>query len=121
MSDESRGTFNKDNQIKFKTSMIRSILYDYSDTYKLSVSETIAITESGADDAAKWGDKKNKGVVSKNCVPFTACINELNNSQTDNPKDIDNAMPVENLIECTDNYSKKIRKLMATLLRWAKW
>ena len=53
MSDESRGTFNKDNQIKFKTSIIRSILYDYSDTYKLSVSETIAITESGADDAAK--------------------------------------------------------------------
>ena len=50
-------------------------------------------------------------------MPFTACINELNNSQTDNPKDIDNAMPVENLIECTDNYSKKIRKLMATLLR----
>ena len=88
--------------------MIRSTLYDYSDTYKLSVSGNIAITESGADDAAKRVDKKNKGVVSKNCVPFTACINELNNTQIDNPKDIDNVMPMGNLIECTDNYSKKL-------------
>ena len=54
---ESRGTYNVSNQITFKTSMIRSNFYDYSGEYIL-VSETITITEEGADDAAKRTDKK---------------------------------------------------------------
>ena len=54
---ESRGTYNVNNQITFKTSMIRSNFYDYSGGYIL-VSETITITEEGADDAAKRTDKK---------------------------------------------------------------
>ena len=37
--------------------MIRSNFYDYSGGYIL-VSETITITEEGADDAAKRTDKK---------------------------------------------------------------
>ena len=32
IKDESQGTYNKDNQIKIKTSMIRLNLCDYSDT-----------------------------------------------------------------------------------------
>ena len=36
MIDESRGTYNNDNQIKFKMSIIRSNLYDYSDAYILA-------------------------------------------------------------------------------------
>ena len=32
INDESQGTYNKDNQIKIKTSMIRLNLCDYSDT-----------------------------------------------------------------------------------------
>ena len=36
MIDESRGTYNKDNQIKYKMSIIRSNLYDYSDAYILA-------------------------------------------------------------------------------------
>ena len=43
--------------IKFKTSMIRSDLYDYSDAYIL-VSGTIAITGAGDDDNAKRTRKK---------------------------------------------------------------
>ena len=31
INDESRGTYNKSNQIKFKTSMIRSNFCDYSE------------------------------------------------------------------------------------------
>ena len=42
INDESRGKYNKDNQIKFETSMIRSNLCDYSDAYIL-VSRTITI------------------------------------------------------------------------------
>ena len=33
INDESKGTYNKDNQIRFKTSILRSSLYDYSDAY----------------------------------------------------------------------------------------
>ena len=35
VNDETRGTYNVNSQIKFKTSMSRSILCDYSDAYIL--------------------------------------------------------------------------------------
>ena len=52
INDDLPGTYNTNSQIKFKTSMFRSSLYDYSDVYIL-VSRTITITGAGADDAAK--------------------------------------------------------------------
>ena len=63
------------NDIKFKTTMLRSNLCDYADTYIL-VKGTITITGAGADDAAKRLDKRNKGVTFKNCPPFIKCIAE---------------------------------------------
>ena len=48
----------------------------------------------------------NKGVAFKNCAPFTNCISEINNTQVDNAKDIDIVMPMNNLIEYSDNYAK---------------
>ena len=33
INDESQGTYNKDNQIRLKSSMLRSSLRDYSDIY----------------------------------------------------------------------------------------
>ena len=50
--------------------MIRSDLCDYSDTYIL-VSGTIKVTGAGDDDNAKRADEGNKGVIFKNCAPFT--------------------------------------------------
>ena len=47
---------------KFKTSMLKSNLCDYSDAYIL-MSGTITITGAGADDAAKWADEREKGVI----------------------------------------------------------
>ena len=35
VNDETRGTYNVNSQIKFKTSMSRSVLCDYSDAYIL--------------------------------------------------------------------------------------
>ena len=52
LNDEARGTYNFSNQIKFKTSMIRSKLCDNSDAYIL-VSGTITSNGAGAADAAK--------------------------------------------------------------------
>ena len=51
-------------------------------------------------------DERNKGVICKNCAPFTNCISEISNTQIDNAKHIDVVMPVYNLIEYSDNYSK---------------
>ena len=74
ISDDARGTYNTNSQIKFKTtSMLKSSLCDYSDAYIL-VSGTITITEAGADDAAKRLDERNKGAIFKNFAPFTDCI-----------------------------------------------
>ena len=42
----------------------------------------------------------------KNYTPFTNCISKINNTEIDNAKDIDIVMPMYNLIEYSDNYSK---------------
>ena len=47
-----------------------------------------------------------KKVKFKNCIPFTNCISEINNTQVDNATDIDIVMPMYKLIEYSDNYSK---------------
>ena len=48
---------------------------------------------------AACGGNKNIKVVFKNCVPFTNCISEINNTQRDNSKNIDVVMPMYNSIE----------------------
>ena len=44
--------------------------------------------------------------IFKNYTPFTNCISKRNNTEIDNAKDIDIVMPMYNLIEYSDNYSK---------------
>ena len=68
INDESRGTYTS-NDIKFKTTMLRSNLCDYADAYILA-NGTITITSSGDDDTAKRLDERNKGVTFENCAPF---------------------------------------------------
>ena len=85
--------------------MLKSSLCDYSDAYIL-VKGTIKIAGEGADAAARHVDERDKGVAFKNCAPFTNCISEINNTQVDNAKDIDIAMPMYNLIEYSDNFAK---------------
>ena len=85
--------------------MLKSSLCNYSDAYIL-VKGTITITGAGDDAAARQADERDKGVVFKNCAPFTNCISEINNTQVDNAKDIDIVMPMYNLIEYSDNYAK---------------
>ena len=68
INDESRGTYTGNN-IKFKTTILRSNLCDYADAYIL-VKETITITGAGADNAARQADERNEGVAFKNCAPF---------------------------------------------------
>ena len=103
INDEARGTYSPNKQIKFKTSMLRSSLCDYSDAYIL-VKGNITVNNTAADGAA--ANNTNKKVIFKNCAPFTDCISKINNTQVANAKDIDIVMRMYNLIECSDNYSK---------------
>ena len=105
INNESRGAYNVNSQIKFKTTMLKSTLCDYSDAYIL-VKGTITINGRGADAAARQADERNKGVAFKNCAPFINCISEINNTQVDNAKDIDIVMLMYNLTEYSDHYVK---------------
>ena len=101
INDESRVTCNTNSQIKFKTSMLRSSLCDYSDAHIL-VRGTITEAE-----VAVGGGNNNIQEVFKNCAPFTNYINEINNAQLDNAKNVDIVIPMYNLIEYSHNYSKQ--------------
>ena len=51
INDESRGTYYVNSQIKFKTTMLKSSLCDYSDAYILAKG-TITVNNTTAADAA---------------------------------------------------------------------
>ena len=103
INDESRGAYNVNSQIKFKTTMLKSSLCYYSDAY-IFVKGTITVNNTAA--AAADANHTNKKVTFKNCAPFTNCISEINDTPVDNAKDIDIVVAMYNLIECSDNYSK---------------
>ena len=76
------------------TSSLESSLCYYSDAYVL-VTKNIAVV--GADNNAK--------VAFKNCAPFGKCRTEINETFIDEAEDINIAMPMDNLIEYSGNYS----------------
>ena len=57
INDESGGTYNASNQTKFKISMIRSNLCNYSNA-RILVIGTATTAGAGADNAAKGTDEK---------------------------------------------------------------
>ena len=83
--------------------MVKANLCDYSDAY-IPVKGTITVNSTAAADAD--ANNTNEKVIFKSCAPFTNCISEINNTHVDNRKDIDIAVPMYNLIEYRDNYSK---------------
>ena len=105
INDQSRGVYSTGSDIRIKKSMQNPSLCDYCDAYIL-VKGTTTIIGSGHDAAAKPADKKNKGLMFENYAPFTNCKSETNNTEIDNTKDIDIVMPMYNLIEYSNNYSK---------------
>ena len=103
INDESRRTYNVNSQIKFKTTMLKSSLYDYSDAYIL-VKGTVTVNNTAASDAE--ANDTYKKVIFKNCAPFTNCISEIKYTQVDNAKATGIVMRMYNLKEYSDNYSK---------------
>ena len=103
INDESKGAYNVNSQIKFKTTILKSSLCDYIDAY-IIIKGTISVTNTAAAGAA--ANNTNIKVIFKNRAPFTNCISEINNTQIDNAKDIDIVILMYNLIEYSDNCAK---------------
>ena len=99
---ESKERYDNSN-IRFKTSVVRSNLCDYSDSYILAKG---AMTVPNTAAAGTAGSNANKKVIFKNYAPFTDCITQINNTQIDDAQKIDVVMPMYNLIEYSGAYSK---------------
>ena len=106
INDESRGNYTN-GDIKFKTTMLRSILRSYADS-NILVKKKKTITESAGPPArrtkaqllaARQADERDNEVTFKNFAPFTKCLSRINNTDIDNAHDIDIVMPMYNLIE----------------------
>ena len=83
---------------RFKTSMLRSDLCDYSDAYVFVTGKIVV--------AALDNNAYDKKLAFKNNAPFISCISKINNTLIDNAEDLDIAMPMYNLIEHSKNYGK---------------
>ena len=94
-------------QIRFKTSMLRSDLYDYSDAY-IVVKGDITLTKINGRGII---DIRNRFLAFKNNAPFTNCISKINNVLIDNAEDLDIVTPMYNLLEYSKNYRKTTRSL----------
>ena len=64
IDDQSRGGYNTNSDIRFKTTVIKSSLFDYGDTCML-VKGTITINGAGDDAASRRADEKNKDLIFK--------------------------------------------------------
>ena len=82
VNDESQGTYNVNSQVKFKTTILKSSLCDYSYACTL-VKGAITVNNTAAADAD--ANNTNKKVIFKNCAPFTKCIIEINNTSRQRP------------------------------------
>ena len=96
--DQSEKNYNVNKEIRFKTSMLRSDLCDFSDAY-IVVKGDITVTNSN-------NAKRNKSVTFKNNARFINCITKINSIKIDNAEDLDVVMPMHNLLEYSKNYKK---------------
>ena len=120
--DQSEENYNVNKEIKIKTSMLRSDLCDFSDTY-IVVKRNIPLTKKTftADDIdppnktaanvnainnANNNAFGNKKLAFKNNAPFINCILKISGVKIDNAEDLDFVMPMYNLLEYSKNYKK---------------
>ena len=106
VNELSSGEYFVNKNVRFKTSMLRSNLCDYSDAY-IVAKGTIDILAATANE----NDKAEKDVAFKNNAPFRSCISKTNSTLTDNVEYHDIVMPMYNLSEYSQNYSTTSRSL----------
>ena len=103
--DQSGETYNTNKQIRFKTSMLRSDLCDYSDAHIVAK----GIVTVSADERDR--DEMNRQVILKNNAPFISCISKINGVFDENTEDLDVVTPVY----CLRKYNKNYLKTSASL------
>ena len=84
--DQSGKDYRVNKEIRIKTPMLRSYLWNFSDAY-IVVKGNIIVTNPD-------NGKRNKTVAFKNNVPFVNCISKINGIQIYNAEDLDVAMPM---------------------------
>ena len=98
LNDLSSSQYSVNKTLRFKTSMLRSDLWDYSDLH-IVVKERITI--EGENDAKT----RNKKIIFKNKAPFQPCISKINNTFINNAENLDIVMPMYNLLESRSLYN----------------
>ena len=93
VSEITKGKYKQGDIIKFETETIKSSLCDYSDAFILVTGN---ITVNAANDT---------NVAFKNCAPFCTCKTVINDMFIGRAEHIYVAMPMNNVIQCSDNYS----------------
>ena len=79
--------------------MLRSNFCDCSNVY-IVAKRTITV------EGAQNRDKHSRNLVLKNNAVFIPCISKINNALIDNVEDLDTVMPMYNLLEDSNNYTK---------------
>ena len=97
MNDLSDGQYSVSKSTRFKTTMLRSDLCDYSDAY-IVVKRRIIVEGTNAVK------RINKNLILKNISPFRSFILKINNTFIGNAKDLDIIISMYNLLEYSDNY-----------------
>ena len=99
VQSQSGNTYNTSKPIRFKTSMLRSDLWDYSDAYVWVKGKIIVTNEN---ENANF----NKELTLKNNAPFISCISKIYGELVENVDDLDIVMPMYNMLEYSKNYEK---------------
>ena len=99
INPQSTKDFKTSKEIKFKTSMLRSDLSDYSEAYVWVKGNVVANNENNNNNfSARFAYKNN--------APFVSCVSKISGKLVENAKDLDVVMPMYNLLEYRKNYEK---------------
>ena len=74
------------------------MIYVISDAY-IVVKQNITVVRPN-------NAKRNKSGAFKNNAPFINCLSKINGEKTDNAEDLDDVVPMYNLLEYSKNYRK---------------
>ena len=98
--DQLEKSYRVNKEIRIKTSVLRSDLFDFSVAYIVVEGY---ITLEGDNET----NTRNKNIAFKNNAPFFNCISKINGVKIDKAEDLDVVMPMYNLLEYSKNYRKK--------------
>ena len=98
-SGRAEDRYKPSNQIRFKTSMLRSDFCNFSDAY-IVVKGDIILTKGTDKD---FIDTRKIPLAFKSSAPFTYCISKINNVLIVNAEDLDVIMTMYNLLKYSKN------------------